>query len=151
MFWGCFSAKYGKGPCLFWEKEWGKITGETYSSRVVPLICGWLRLHPDQTFMHDNATPHTAHITTEELKERNIPLLSHPPFSPDLNPIENVWNWMKDYIEKNFPEKMSYDNLRKAVKEAWEAVPESWLRELVAGMKERMEDVIEAKGMYTKH
>ena len=22
MFWGCFSGGLGKGPCLFWEKEW---------------------------------------------------------------------------------------------------------------------------------
>lgn len=25
MFWGCFSGLSGKGPCLFWEKEWGSI------------------------------------------------------------------------------------------------------------------------------
>ena len=40
MFWGCFSLKYGKGPCLFWEKEWGTITAETYSARIIPLIYG---------------------------------------------------------------------------------------------------------------
>ena len=53
---------------------------------------------------------------------------------------------MKDYIEKHFPEKMSYDALRAAVKEAWEAVPESWLRELVAQMVERMKAVEAANG-----
>ena len=81
--------------------------------------------------MQDNAKPHTAKATTKELEARGIQTLPHPPYSPDLNPIEMVWNWMKDYIEKNYPEKMSYDALRKAVKEAWEAVPESFLRGLI--------------------
>lgn len=29
MFWGCFNS-FEKGPCLFWEKEWGTINQETY-------------------------------------------------------------------------------------------------------------------------
>ena len=28
MFWGCFSMKYGKGPCLFWEKD-GVLSRQT--------------------------------------------------------------------------------------------------------------------------
>lgn len=148
MFWGCFSLKFGKGPCLFWEKEWGTITAEAYSTRIVPLICGWLRLHPGQIFMQDNAKPHVAKATMEELGARGIRTFPHPPYSPDLNPIETVWNWMKDYIEKNFPEKMSYDALRKAVKEAWEAVPESFLRGLVESMGERMKALKKANGMH---
>lgn len=31
MFWGSYSVKYGKGPSLFWEKDWGTITGEKYT------------------------------------------------------------------------------------------------------------------------
>jgi hypothetical protein len=38
MFWGSYSVKYGKGPTVFWEKEWGSITGEKYAERIVPLV-----------------------------------------------------------------------------------------------------------------
>jgi hypothetical protein len=55
---------------------------------------------------------------------------------------------MKIYIEKNFPEKMSYDALRKVVKEAWDSVPESYLRELVVGMLDRMKALEKANGSY---
>jgi len=57
---------------------------------------------------------------------------------------------MKEYFRKNFPEKMSYDALRAAVKEAREAIPESWLRELAMGMQQRMWDIYDANGMHTK-
>ena len=40
MFWACFSGGLGKGPCLFWEKEWGSINKETYSQKILPLIDG---------------------------------------------------------------------------------------------------------------
>jgi hypothetical protein len=58
---------------------------------------------------------------------------------------------MKDYLEKNFPEKMSYDQLRIAVKEAWEKVPEDWLLELVQSMPDRVQAVIAANGLYTRY
>lgn len=117
MFWGSYSVKYGKGLCLFWEKEWGTITAEKYLEKVIPLVDGWFRMHPGQVFMHDNASPHAAELTREEILERGIPLYDHPPFSPDLNPIEDAWNWMKDYIALHFPAKMSYNVLRRAVRE----------------------------------
>jgi transposase len=36
-------------------------------------------------------------------QERDIYPILWPPFSPDLNPIEAVWNRMKDYIEHHNP------------------------------------------------
>ena len=55
---------------------------------------------------------------------------------------------MKNSVEKNFPEKMSYDMLRRAVKEAWEAVPDDFLQKLVGSMTDRMEALKDAKGMH---
>jgi len=43
MFWGSFSGALGKGPAIFWEKEWGSINKESYCEHIVPLIHGWIR------------------------------------------------------------------------------------------------------------
>ena len=40
---------------------------------------------------------------------------------------------MKDYVAAHFPEKMTYDQLRDAVKEAWTPFPPEELLELVRG------------------
>ena len=98
--------------------------------------------------MHDNASPHTAQLTRETLLERGISLYDHPPFSPDLNPIEDAWNWMKDYLALHFPAKMTYDTLRRAVREAWDALPEEFLQARVDSMIERWQAVINANGMH---
>lgn len=118
MFWGCFSGLSGKGPGVFWEKDWGTISKESYCDHIVPIVDAWHRLHPDKGhfFMYDNAPAHAAAKTVAELAARGIRVILWPPFSPDLNPIEKVWNKMKNYIEEHFPEHMSYTRLRLQLK-----------------------------------
>jgi len=147
MFWGCF-AGHNKGPSVFWEKDWGSITGESYRQHTVPVIAGWVTLHPYLLLMQDNAPGHAASETRQDLQERGVRIIFWPAFSPDLNPIETVWNRMKDYIETHFPEKMSYDALRAAVKEAWNAIGEDLLRELIMSMPARCAAVIAANGLH---
>ena len=83
---------------LFWEKEWGTIGQQSYCERTVPLIDGWIRMNPHLSLMQDGAPGHSAAYTIEELESRGIRLIFWPAFSPDLNPIENVWNKMKNYL-----------------------------------------------------
>ncbi len=150
MFWGCFSSNQ-KGPCVFWEKEWGKINSDTYCERIVPLIDGWLRLYPQLKLMQDNAPGHAAAGTITELLERRIIPIFWPAFSPDLNPIEKIWNWMKDWIEREYGEQNWTDTkLRDAVRAAWDAITIEQLNELVNSMHQRCLDVIAAQGGHTK-
>ena len=64
------------------------VTGKTSSSLVVP----FLQAHPDMTRQHDNATSHTASSVCDFLQDRNVSVLPLPAKSPDLNPIELVWD-----------------------------------------------------------
>jgi predicted RNA-binding protein with PUA-like domain len=58
---------------------------------------------------------------------------------------------MKDYIFNKYGDvQLSYNQLRVAVKEAWESITEYQLKELIQSMKKRCEDVIEANGGHTK-
>jgi len=73
-------------------------------------------------------------------------------FSPDLNPIEAVWDRMKDYIKRHYPEyHCSHDKLRRVVKEAWEAVGADKLLALMREMPARCEAVIDVQGGYIKY
>ena len=38
--------------------------------------------------LHDNARPHTAHLTLETVEQLGLDVLPHPPYSPDLAPID---------------------------------------------------------------
>ncbi len=103
--------------------------------------------------MQDSAPAHAAKGTIEDLRQRGIFCMQWPSYSPDLNPIEMVWNWMKDWIQANYDENdlRSYPTLRTAITEAWEAVPESYLEALLQEMPIRCQAVIEANGMHTRY
>ena len=150
MFWGCFTRGV-KGPCLFWEKEWGLINKILYYKRIVPLIYGWIRMNPYLHFIQDGAPSHLAASTKEELSERGIITIFWPVYLPDLNLIKTIQNWIKDYIKRVYGNKEhSYDNLQIYVKEAWEQITKEQLNSLIDSMRERYLAVIDAEGGFTK-
>ena len=58
---------------------------------------------------------------------------------------------MKDYIKLKFGDvQLSYDQLRVAVKEAWEAISVDQLNSLIDSMRKCCEAVIAAEGGFTK-
>lgn len=102
IFWGCFAGTE-KGPGILWEKDWGTINQYTYAEKIVPIIEAWVTMQRNYegrelVFMQDNAPAHSAESVQFELESRGIRLLDWPPYSPDLNPIEHIWDWMKEYI-----------------------------------------------------
>ena len=103
--------------------------------------------------MQDGAPGHASKETREELHNRDIYPIYWPAFSPDLNPIEAVWNWMKDWIQEQYPndEQLSYDRLREVVRASWDALPEQYLKDLIESMQARCEAVIAAGGGHTKY
>lgn len=48
-------------------------------------------LRPGDIFMQDNAPVHTARLVRDALEQIDINVIDWPPYSPDLNPIENLW------------------------------------------------------------
>jgi hypothetical protein len=147
MFWGCFHGDT-LGPGIFWEKDWGTINSESYQAHIIPIVHGYMTMNPGLIFMQDGAPGHSATNTIQDLRDRGIEPIFWPPFSPDLNPIERVWHLMKNYLQENYPEKMSYDALRVAVKVAWEVIGAIELADLIKTMRERCQAVIDAKGKF---
>jgi hypothetical protein len=159
MFWGCFSGNK-KGPSLFWEKSWKSINSERYCEHTLPLVERHLALHPYLCFMQDNAPAHSSKYTKSWLNDHRILTITWPPNSPDLNPIEIVWNWMKQWIQETYGmeidsfesegKKMNSNRLKQMVKEAWNQITEADLDRLLHTMEQRCLDVITAQGGHTK-
>ena len=80
-----------------------------------------------------------------------------PRYSPDLNLIEHVWNWMKNWIQEHYwkvrynVSNVSLDELRRIIWAAWEAVPDSYIESLVDSWWDRCRAVIQANGGPTKY
>ena len=101
MFWG--SIKGGKkGLFCFWEKEWGNITLSGYCEYILPLVDSYIKIESEHGrqvyFQQDRVACHRAYKTREWLLDHHINWIAWPPYSPDLNLIEHVWKWIKDWI-----------------------------------------------------
>ena len=74
-----------------------------------------------------------------------------PPFSPDLSPIEDIWDRLKDLLQEIDPAvHQDKARLRQAVLRAWETITDTEIRERIRTMHQRCLDVIAANGMETK-
>jgi hypothetical protein len=152
MFWGSISGKYGRHKGLFWEKEWESINEGSYSGIIIPIVDDILRQYPDLSFQQDHAPGHAFAFTKSVIAAVGFRVIEWPPYSPDLSPIETVWDEMKDYIQEYYPQvHSSYKRLRAAVQEAWESITHERIKELVHSMRDRCKAVIKAEGLYTKY
>ena len=50
------------------------------------------KFRPGLTFQHDNARSHTALVTANFQAQNNVNVLPWPALSPDMNPIEHIWD-----------------------------------------------------------
>jgi transposase len=151
MFWGTISGRYGRHKGLFWEKDWETINEGSYCGIILPLIQEICQQYPDLLFQQDNAKGHASAFTKSVFKAIGIAPIFWPANSPDLSPIESVWDLTKNYIQKHYPEiHRSYKRLRSAIQEAWDSITLEEIRGLTRTMEERCIDVIVADGGCTK-
>ena len=71
----------------------------------------------------DNFRTHHAKKVREEAEKLNISLVYLPPYSPDLNPIENVWKSVKRVISEKSP--LNVEELKEAIAKAFKNLTES--------------------------
>ena len=80
-------------------------------------------------FMQDNDPKHTSRIVGDWMDDNNINWWRTPPESPDLNPIENVWHELKEYISRVVKPKVKAQ-LISGILEFWETVDNKCSRHL---------------------
>lgn len=98
-------------------------------------------------FQHDNAPPHRAHSTTTWLQTHgvnSIPVGDWPPYSADLNPIENLWGKLQKEMDKmNITSREKY---KKILRKKWNDLDKSIVTSLIDSMPNRLRDIIKLKG-----
>lgn len=97
-------------------------------------------------FMDDNATCHRTVAVQECLESEDIQRLAWPSRSPDLNPIENVWDALGRSIAARQCPPINKDTLIRALTEEWDKLPQQLLDNVVQSMPRRVESCIALHG-----
>jgi hypothetical protein len=158
MVWGCIS--YGwKGQIVVLDYPGGKgggMTAERYQEQV--LDAHVLDFYTQRTLaegsvwlQHDGARCHRCPSTKAYLARNGIKTFPHPPSSPDISPIENIWWEMKKGLQARQRTPTSKKELIQAVKEEWAKIPISVVNKYILSMPCRVHQIIRNHGGNTTY
>ncbi|GFV74674.1 uncharacterized protein TNCV_1178111 [Trichonephila clavipes] len=100
---------------------------------------------PGAIFQQVNDRPHTARVAQDFL--RHFQTLPWPARSPDLSPVEHVW----DQLKRQMPSCHSVHDLELAVQDLWAHLPQNYIRCLINSMPDRVAACIAAGGGPTRY
>ncbi|KFM63268.1 Transposable element Tcb1 transposase, partial [Stegodyphus mimosarum] len=102
-------------------------------------------------FMDNNARPHRANIVSEWLQSEDITRIDWPAFSPDLNPVEHVWDMLgrRETCLARQPPPTYLPELRRALLFEWCNIPQDQIDNLILSMPRRCTDCIASSGRHT--
>ncbi|KAH0818460.1 hypothetical protein GEV33_004331 [Tenebrio molitor] len=146
--------RFGRGSVMVWAgisidnridliRVPGRLNAMNYienilEDHVVPAAYG---VRQNFILMQGN----TAGITRNFLQERGIQVMEWPALSPDLNPMEHVWDQLDRGVRKRRNPPLTIQELTQALIEEWESIPQESLRRLVRSMPRRAKGYLSSR------
>uniref|UniRef100_A0AAZ3SWD3 Transposase n=1 Tax=Oncorhynchus tshawytscha TaxID=74940 RepID=A0AAZ3SWD3_ONCTS len=155
--------RFGSGSVMVWDgiSLWGRTAlhvlarssltaircrDEILRPLVRPYVCA---VGPGFLLMQDNAKRHVAGVCQQFLQEEGIDAMDWPARSPDLNPIEHIWDIMSRSIHQCHVAPQTVQELADALVQVWEEIPQETIHHLIRSMPRRCREVIQARGGHT--
>ena len=150
MVWGGISME---GRTDLYCLENGALTAIRYRDEILePIVRPYAgAVGPGFLLMHDNAQPHVARVCRQYLEDEGIETIEWPSRSPDLNPIEHLWDIMFRSIRRRQVAPQTVQQLRDALTQIWEEMPQDTIRRLIRSMPRRCQACIQACGGHTRY
>ena len=103
-------------------------------------------VYPDlHRFMQDNDPKHVSRLARQFLEDSCINWWRTPPESPDLNPIENLWHELKEYMRREVKPRTK-EELINGIEEFWSTVDVVKCRKYIGHLRKVIPRVIELRG-----
>ena len=129
----------------------GNLNAQGYINQILkPEAVPFLQRHGPAILTHDNRRPHVARICRQFLNRNDVNVLPWPAVSPDMNPIEHIW----DYIGRKVRARGNVHNLRdleNAFIKKWNNIPNVVIRRCVTSMRGRLAACINSRGGHTRY
>lgn len=156
--------RYGGGSVMIWGgistrhrtavyNVAGNLNGVRYQTEILqPLVLPALhQLGPHAVFQDDNARPHRSRAVNTFLQAAGVDRMQWPANSPDLNPIEHLWDELGRRLQQRRPRPANLNELFLSLQQEWDAVPQAFLRKLVNSMRQRCHECLASNGGHTRY
>lgn len=115
------------GMRALWQKlgAWTRATFEAFlQDGLLPV------LEPGSVLVLDNASIHRGGAIRELVEAAGCSVLYLPPYSPDLNPIEPAWSWIKHRVRTEAPRDDEHRQtaIQEAARQLPSSAPTAWFR-----------------------
>jgi transposase len=138
MIWGGMAGGTLVGPVIFQNVGPGRgngVNANRYVQQVlIPHVAPFFARRGNFIFQQDNATAHTARVTQHYLQQNNIAVIPWPAQSPDLNPIEHLWDELQRRLNRRQPRPATAAQLGQAIVQEWGAIPRVRILRLVSSV-----------------
>ena len=122
----------------------GNLNAQGYINQILqPEAVPVLQRHGPAILIHDNARPHVARICRQFLNRNNVNVLPRPAVSPDMNPIEHIWDYLGRKVRAR-GNVHSVMDLEKALIQEWNNIPNVFIRG-------RLSACINSRGGHTRY
>ena len=154
MLWGAISWGRRVLPVIFENNGRGRgrgVTAQRYIDEVLtPVVVPVFAGQRQMVYQHDNARTHMALATQAFLAQHNITTMDWPALSPDLNPIEHLWDEIQRMINQRPAPVVTEQQLRQAVVDTYNNMPRAFIRNLFLSMGRRCAAVMASNGGHTR-
>jgi len=149
--WGCIT-RNGVGRLHRIE---GNMDKHQYVQILRESLLGTLRDHGvtwrSFVFQQDNDPKHTSGAASAFFHRNKILTLPWPSSSPDMNPIEHVWNYLDQKVHRRLQKPQNEDHLWEILQEEWNSISPEYIAKLYKSMRDRLDAVISQDGGNTKY
>ena len=129
----------------------GRVNSERYieeilAYHVLPFLEEFEEKYGEYFFQQDNAPIHTSRKTRTFIEETDIILLPWPGQSPDLNPIEHIWDELERNIRSRKENPKNINELEAFLQESWLQISNSIYQKLVDSMENWVKAILKSRG-----
>ena len=114
--WGGISARGATRIIMFGGIMNAQRLGIILEAGLLPFIAE--KFSDGHRLFHDNDPKHASNYIEEFFKHNDVDWWPTPPESPDLNPIENVWGSLKQYLRTSYKPR-NLQELKDGIERFW--------------------------------
>ena len=155
MVWDGIGLNVKFGPVIFQHFGPGRDNGVTTARYIDqdlrPHVVPHFARHQNKTFQQNNARAHTSRATRDFLQQNNVNVMNWPALTPDLNPIEHLWDDIQRRLNEEQLNTTTASELSVAFQRVWTRIPIAFTNRLVNSMYQRCAAVINAGNGHTRY